>query len=394
VDPKSAAEGVAEGASQAQINALADHVADRLGKQFGDMQKEYRAQAAEAAQKALEGKPEEASAQDPTNIFKGVSPYEWLEKMGQVVGLKEASEGGQSAIKSLCYAYAAGIESDSVNVHKGLEKAEKSGKLGANGEFVAKALGANDFSAGGALVDQQLAAEVIPALLSETGVFGDPSIMVIPVNGQLDIPYEVSGPTARWVAENAAANASEPSFNQTTLRTERISIVVPSAKKLFRNTALAAAAVETSIRRQFNDAVDSKFIRSVGASNTPIGLRYLADSSNVLTVQTTVSAANTDKDLLRLFQQIQSNNVPENLSVTDSSETEIYLYETSGLRIGIGDEMTMVKSDVAAYNDSSGTVQAPLSRDQIVTAVNAEVGLTEVYRGLGIAVLSDVDWGV
>jgi hypothetical protein len=278
-------------------------------------------------------------------------------------------------------------------------------------------------------------------------VFGDPSIMVIPVNGQLDIPYEVSGPTARWVAENAAANASEPSFNQTTLRTERISIVVPSAKKLFRNTALAAAAVETSIRRQFNDAVDSKFIRSVGVSNTPIGLRYLADSSNVLTVQTTVSAANTDKDLLRLFQQIQSNNVPmnalrfmisprtwrylaglrgtdvylyrqelmagrilgvpvagqtgmgitnvpENLSVTDSSETEIYLYETSGLRIGIGDEMTMVKSDVAAYNDSSGTVQAPLSRDQIVTAVHAEVGLTEVYRGLGIAVLSDVDWGV
>lgn len=447
-----AAKSVAtEAPSQAAIEALADRVANTVAaKTLGEVAEvkemflEYRRQIQENAQKAVENKPEEASAPDAANIYQAKTAAEWVKEMG--FAAKSADEGTpETALGALCKGIAYGMLAKSNE--RGFERAMKDKALGQYEGFVGKALGVNDFTAGGALSQPQMAAEVVPALLSETAVFGDPAIQVVPVNGQMEFPYENTAPTERWTAENAAANATEPAFDQVTLRPESVSIIVPVSKKALRSVSAMAAAVERSMRNRFAERVDNKLLRGDGTTNTPVGLRYLVNSSNVLTVNATVSAANTDVDLLRLFQAIQDGNVPHtmeslrfafaprtwrylmslrgtdaylykpelltgrllgvkiagastrgisnipiNLSYTGSSESEIILYETSGLRLGIGEDMSITQSDVAAYNDSSGTVQASLSRNQMVFALHAEVGLVEVYRGLGIGVLPDVDW--
>jgi len=305
-NPAGAAKAVAEAPSQADVEAFASKISDMLGKQMGDMFTEYKAQLAEHAKAATEGKPENASEVDAENIFKAKTANEWLKQMGSV-GVEEDKP---TFSKALAHAVVRGLRDGNGNMAKGFDLARKEGELKGFEVMCAKALGADDASAGGFLVQPQMAAEVIPALLSETGVFGDPGIRRVPVNGQLEINYESTAPTERWVAENAAANATEPVLDQLTLRPERVSIVVPTSKKLLRSTALAANWIDQSIRRRFEERVDNQFIRSLGVSNTPVGLRYLAASANVLNVNATVSAANTDTDLLRLFQVIQAANVP------------------------------------------------------------------------------------
>jgi HK97 family phage major capsid protein len=452
--PSEAVKAVAETPSKSAVDELANKIGDALGDKFvgkaelAEMFKAYKAQQAEHAQKALEGRPEEASPIDPANQFQAKDAFAWLKDQGfGVVKQDEAQEG--TALKALCDGYAHVLLHGKGSVARGVESAMKAKALGQHEASVAKALGVDDFSSGGAMFTPQMSTEVVEALLSETGIVGDPGIRKDSVQGQMEYPYVSTSTTDRWVAENAAANASDASFDVVTLRPEAVRIITSISKKMLRSVPMASAAVQAELKTRLNERIDNKLIRSLGVSNTPIGLRYLAASGNVLTVQTSVSTANTEKDLLRLFQAIQAanvrlsipqlrflyspriarylmglrgtdvylfkadmlagrllgapiagesswgvSNIPENLSVTDSSESEIYLYHTGNLRVGVGEDMSLVTSDTAAYANSSGTLVSALSSNQQVFALHAEIGMVDVTRGNSIAVLSDVDWGV
>jgi HK97 family phage major capsid protein len=419
-------------------------VKEVLGVERAEMMEEYRKVANEAAQKVL-GQREEASQGDPENIYTQKDMEGMFRRlMGEQTAEAPAENPAAQIAKGAMYLYRAGG-----NPHIAGQLMEKDGYTGDAAMLARKAVGVDDFSAGGALLQGDMMMDVVPELLSETAVASDDMIMKVPVNGQLSIPYESSGPTTYHVEEGAAANASEPAFDQLTLTPHQATIIVPASRKMLTSVALGAQVIERSMRRSLQVDCDAKLIRGVGGESEPTGLRYLANSSNVLTVQATVSADNTMFDMLRLQEAVTNSNVaftmprtrtlisprswrylfglqsshnylfreemaalntingspiggqsgrgisaiPENLSVTDSSETEIYFYSVDWLLMALGEDLRMEMTSEGAYNDSSGTVQSAFSRDQVVFKLVWHYDFGSKVRGHDIAVLSDVDWG-
>lgn len=434
-----------EPTSESIQKMITDSVAEGLGRVQAEMLEESKKQAREAAEKVLEGKGDEASKVDPENVY-GKDFVEMFRGMLTPKGPEPKSDGPVNAIaKAAYYLHKAGG-----NAHIANDLMGQDGVVGKDLEIAQKALGVDGFTSGGALLQGDMFDEVVPELLTETALVSDGNIMRVPMNGQLTVPYESTGPDTRHVEENAAANASEPTFDQLVLTERQATIVVPASKKMLRTVGMAARAIEQSMRRSLAVDVDNKLIRGVGAASEPTGLRYLADSGNLLNVNGTVSAANSIIDLTRLQEAVQNSNVmwtaarsrtaispriwrylfslrdndgyvlqqematqnsilgipvagqsgrgitaiPENLAVTDTSESEIYFYSQDWLMLGIGEDLRLEMSDSAAYNDSAGAVQSAFSRDQVVWKLVFNYDFGSRVRGHDIAVLIDCDWGV
>lgn len=446
VDPKGAAAAVSEKPSEAEVNEFAAKVADHLDKSLAEKFKEYVAQRTEHAQKAREGRPDEASQIDAENPFKAKHAREYMREMFGVAPAREEKSlsVGSAFAKALTYM------TDGSDARKALETAQADkayGGLGGLEGKVSKALGVDDFSSGGALVSIPVAAELAESLLSEVAVMGDPGIVKVGVDTELEFPRVVTSPTAYWAAENAATNASEIGFSRTTLRPEQVTIIVPASNKMLRGTPSAVAAVESELARKLEEAVDAKLIRSLGASNTPTGLRYLVASANLVNAETGTKTAQTfEDDLFSMMRKVHAakvrfrdprwaisprtrdyaytargtdnylfrqdmmtgrllgfrmagqsmlgiQNIPENLSYTGSNESEVYFYETSHLRMGVGNDMSVRRVQDVAYNDASGNVVSAFSKDQTVFAIRMSVDLIDVNAGLSISVMPDCDYG-
>lgn len=442
-DPKAAAKAVAEKPSETEVNEFAAKVAAHLGKDMGEMFQAYVAQRTENAEKAVEAKPEEASQADEANPFKAKAAREWL---AELTGQPSVDRAEKDLTPRRAFATALSYMAGAKSLEHGFDAAVKDKALGQYEGFVAKTLGMDVFASGGALTQPQQAAEVVGSLLSEIAVMGDPGIEVIPIDGEMEFPRVTTSPTERWTAENAAANATTMEFSRNTIRPEDVSIIVPVSNKLLRGSPMAVAALERELSRRLSERIDAKLIRSIGVSNTPIGLRYLVASANIITANASPNDATFEDDLLKLMTAVHTakvqlidprfaisprtrrfafaargtdsylfrqdmltgkllgvkmagqsglgvQNIPENLSYTGTSESEIYFYETSGLKIGVGSDMAMKRLEDVAYNDASGSVQSAFSRNQTVFGVRASVGLGEVNSGLGIAVMPDCDYG-
>ena len=447
VDPKGAAAAVSEKPSDTEVNEFASKISAQLSKDMGEMFKEYVAQRTEHAQKAREGKPDEASAIDADNPFKAKHAREYMREMFGVASSARDEKDlsvGKAFSKALTYM------TDGSDARKALEVAQADKAYGGLGGFenqVSKALGLDDFSAGGVLASTPVAAELAESLLSETAVMGDPGIVKVGVDTELEFPRVTTSPTAYWAAENAATNASTIGFSRTTLRPEQVTIIVPASNKMLRGTPAAIAAVEAELSRNLEDAIDAKLIRSIGVSNTPTGLRYLVASANLVNADTgTLTAATFEDDLFSMMRKVYAakvrlrdprwalsprtrdyaytargtdnylfrqdmmsgrllgfkmagqsllgiQNIPENLSYTGSNESEIYFYETSHLRMGVGNDMSVRRVQDVAYNDASGSVVSAFSKDQTVFAIRMSVDLIDVNAGLSISVMPDCDYG-
>lgn len=429
-----------------QTAKLVKEVAAVFSSVKAEMKDEARKQREEAAQYALQNKAEEASKPDPTNIY--AQDYAAIFKAAlseKTAEPKIEAKAGRAFAKSLIY-----LGQANGRAREALDLAKKEGVSGKELGIVAKALGVGDYSAGGALLDPEMIEEVIPELLSDTAIISDPDLPRFTLRGQAVIPYESAGPTARWHVEGAGANASESTFDQMVLTEKQCTVIVPVNKRFLRTVPNAEEFVLKSARRKVADAADSACLRSVGASGQVVGLRYKAAAANLLNVNATVSVANVLEDLGRLEQavddanvtwsrgeariafaprtnrylaQLQDNsstgfvfrnemysmntvngipvagarkrglsNIPTNLAVTDTSESEIYLYVASALRMGFGEDFRVEMGDGVAYLDSSGTATMGFSRDEVAFKVTLSFDFGEVYRGLATAVLIDVDW--
>jgi HK97 family phage major capsid protein len=86
-----------------------------------------------------------------------------------------------------------------------------------------------------------------------------------------------------------------------------------------------------------------------------------------------------------------TSQIPENLAVTGSSESEIYLADFADVVIGEASTLVLDVSDTAAYHDGSNVV-ASFSLDQtVIRAIERhDFGMR---HDASVAVLTDVDWG-
>lgn len=453
----------AEAASQTDDQVITDIAKGLLGSVKSEMLNEARRLNREAAEAVLAGKPEDAGTADPANVY-GVDAVKHFQDIlfgrKTVGGTSDPNivTGKDTPLTSLGRLAAYNYHSNK-NADMALEFAKKEGESERNlalmkgvGNYpmaVRKGMGIDDASAGGFLLEPEHHATLIDELLSETAIVSDPSILKVPMNGQLGINFIDTGSTGNWTAEGVGSNASQFETGQMTMTERQFSIYVVVSQKMLRSVASTAEFLKRAMKTNMATQVDLVALRSVGASNEMIGLRHKADSANLLNVNATVNAANVIEDTLRLQQALQDQNVPfttetlryaiapriwrfymqlehtsaafifqqemltmgsifgakiagqsgrgissipTNLAVTDTNEAENYLYTTNGLIMGVGEDMTFAQSDVASYLDASGTHRSSFSEHNVVFKLVMSLDMAEVYRGKGIAIHIDCDW--
>jgi HK97 family phage major capsid protein len=428
---------------------LIEQIAEAVvGKQRAEQMTEARRQREETAQKALEGRNlDTASKSDPANPY-GQDWAKVFREMVQPAAPAASEVTSKQALRLWARSVVSSLQADG-RKEKAFELAKSYTKDTNHHNFLEKALGLSTVAAGGALF-QESVGDPVPALLSETAIVSSPRIMKADLRGGLTIPYESTAGTTDFGAESGNATASQSTFDQIRFTPHFATLIVPMSRSLLQNVPAAEQFVINSMQRKALRDIDEPCLRSTGAADEPVGLRYKAVSGNVLAVNATVSAANTIQDMLRLQQALSDANVPysisqceyafaprtwrylaalrdnagyvfqnemfalgtifgapiagnsgrgiqyipTNLAVTDTSESEIYFYNAAGLMFASSPSSGVEISKDAAYVDSGGTVRSSFSRHEMVAKVHMEYDIGDVFQGNGIAVLKDVDWGV
>ena len=304
-----------------------------------------------------------------------------------------------------------------------------------------KALAAGDTTAGGILVQGDLANEVIELLRPMTSVRRIQPRSVKVARGTKEFPKLTSSATAAYVGENEDIASSEPAFGSVVMTAKKLACLVPVSNELisFTDSVDAEREIRDDMIETISQTEDSTLLRSNGTSNKPKGLRYWANASNITATNGT-SATNIEDDFKDMLEDLEgnnvkltrphwimasrsknhlinlrdangnliypeirnttptvhgipvvvSNNVPTNLG-GGGNETEIYLADGNEVYLGEVEGIEVAVSTEASYLVNGSLVSA-FSRDQTLLRVILHHDLA-VRHDVGIAVKTGVTWG-
>ena len=304
-----------------------------------------------------------------------------------------------------------------------------------------KSMQAGDFTAGGAFISGDIAAEFIELLRPVSAVRAMGPINVEIPRGVKSFPVFTGSATASYVSEGKAVNASQHTTGTRELVARKLMSVVPVTNELLRfGEAQTEQAVVTELVRAVAQEEDAKLLRGDGTADQPMGLRYLADSGNI-TASNGTSATNIEQDFADMVEDLDGNNVPNvrrhwimasrsknhlinlrdangNLIFPEirtttptlyqhpviisnqvptnlgggGNETELYLAEASEVILGTVAGIEVSVEAGAAYVDSSGAVKAGFSQDETVVRIILHSDI-QVRHAESLAVKTAVGWG-
>lgn len=306
-----------------------------------------------------------------------------------------------------------------------------------------KALAAGLASAGGTLVPEQFATDVIEYLRTEAVLRKAGVRQIAMPNGNLRLGRQSAAATAYWGSENKIITASQPSTDEVNLQARKLTAVVPISNDLIRQAGIDA---DQFVRDDLNAimplAEDYAFIRGDGTAGSPKGIRYSLASANIFArtqAGSTSTVVEIQNDLMKAIRKLEENNVkvrsgfwlmnattknglmgirdtvanlvfapemrtgflmgfpfyvtnqiPNNLG-GGSDEGEVYFCEASELVIGDHMALTVEMFPNGAYVDSSGTMQSGISTDQSVLRAIAQSDFA-LRHNVGASVITTVDW--
>lgn len=159
---------------------------------------------------------------------------------------------------------------------------------------VAKALNTTGTAAGGALIPQAFATEIIELLRARTVVRdSDPTTIPMP-GGNLTIPRLAAGASAGYNGELDDIGASQESFDDLQLNAKKLTALVPVSNDLIRRSPIGVEELvrddllQTMARRE-----DLAFLTGDGMGNSPIGMLNQAAAANKI-IATALPAATGD----------------------------------------------------------------------------------------------------
>ena len=229
-------------------------------------------------------------------------------------------ERGNMAARAIKYLYRS-----NGNHFAACEMAKASGEQSLSGVWE-KALSAGSLADGGAIIPPEFSSAIIE-LLSSQSVVRDAGISIMPMNGSLTMAYIDSGSTAAYTGENTNITSSQPAFGQLQLSDKKLAALIPTSNDLLRN---ASPAGETVIRNDIVRAMkvkeNSTFIRGLGGSGEPRGMRGWCPAANSFDADATVSLDNTTDDLSTAVFNLENADVDmEGAGWIISPRTKTYL---------------------------------------------------------------------
>lgn len=188
---------------------------------------------------------------------------------------------------------------------------EPEAKAGQFAESMTKALAEATSSAGGYLVPQEVAFEVMTLLRARSAVYQLGPTRV-DVEKELAVTALSTGASASWVAENAPIPVSEQTFSQSVLlRPKDLGALVPVSLRLLRDAA-DNPSVEDVVKRDLAEVMalkaDLAFISGTGTGQ-PLGILNHAGLTAGPSTGTDGRAASFD-DLKQMVAACRALNAP------------------------------------------------------------------------------------
>jgi HK97 family phage major capsid protein len=313
---------------------------------------------------------------------------------------------------------------------------------GDSGLFANQNMGSG--AAGGFLVPEAVASEMIELLRPASVVMASSPIVMPMVNGNMTMNRQATGVTATYVGEQQASNATGVTFGQVKLSAKKLQALVPISNDLLRSASLAAdRVVRDDLILSLATRTDLAFIRGSGTAFSPRGLRFqltgtAQETANVLTMTASPSLVTITSDLGRLelahmnadvtpirptwlmaprtlmhltnlrdgngnlaFPEIGlgelrgkpfrvTTQIPTNLGA--GTETELYLVDFGHIVVGEHMGVEIAMSTEASYLNASGTLVSAFAQDEtLMRAIQQhDIGARHLAA---IAVLTGVTWG-
>lgn len=321
---------------------------------------------------------------------------------------------------------------------RALEYAEKTGSP----ETVQRALGAGTGTAGGFLVEGDLAAEVIDLLRAASVVRKAGPLVISAPRGTKEFPKLTASATAGYVAENGDIPASEQTFGSVTLSAKKLAALVPVSNELIQfATPSADQVIRNDLIQVLASVEDQNFLRGDGTQNAPLGLLNQALPANV-TASNGATSANVEADFKDLIQDVEGKDVPLTkpvwfmnprsknhlLTLRDAingaltfpeirgsnptlfgwpvlttthipvnlgagtNETEVYFVDMSQVLLGEIENVRIEVSRDAAYLDSGSVMRSAFTRDQTVMRIILQHDIG-VRHPEAVAIKNAVTWG-
>ncbi|NDJ36582.1 MAG: phage major capsid protein [Chloroflexi bacterium] len=174
-----------------------------------------------------------------------------------------------------------------------------------------KALSEGTDSAGGYLVPVEHSSQLIEMLRARTAVRAA-GATVIPMNSDtLQIPAQVGGATAYWVAENSAITASDQTWDQVQLQAKKLAALTKLSAELFEDSDPGVEQlVMADLARVLALEEDASYLRGAGTGSTPEGLENITG----VNVDTTTLGANggtpSFDNLADMVYRLDADDVP------------------------------------------------------------------------------------
>jgi HK97 family phage major capsid protein len=306
------------------------------------------------------------------------------------------------------------------NQHQAAQMAEQGGFS----TDVAMALSTVTPGAGGVLVPQNFATEIIEALrpMSVVRKMGARSLPLN--NGNLTQPRITGNTIVTYIGTETDIPLTGMTFADTKLSAKKAAAIVPISNDLIANAGTSPRIddlVVADLAVSMGLSEDLHFIRADGSGTLPKGMRYWAQAFNVLPAPETAGITLEKIDLFcggmmlrietanvmmkscgwlmhpRVFRWLQSlrdgngnkaypeieqglfkgypvglsNQIPVNLGV-GGNETEFYFVNFADMMIGEDMDLTISFSNEAAYRDAEGNMVSAFQRDQTLVKVIAK----------------------
>jgi HK97 family phage major capsid protein len=317
--------------------------------------------------------------------------------------------------------------------------------FGPEGAPVAKALGVSVGSAGGLLLQEDMASEVIELLRPAAAVSSlQPRIVSMPL-GTFKIPGMAQGASASYVGENANIPKSEQGFRAVNLVAKKLTALVPISNDMIRFPNVNTLQI---VRDDMVDAIaqrgDLAMIRGNGGEHSPRGLLSFAAATpggaGLLDANPTVNLQNITNDLGRMeLALLQANvkmrrpgwimaprtavflmnlrdgngnlvysgemsmgmlrgkpfrmttQVPVNLDeLGGGDESEIYLADFAEVFVGEAMGLELSVFDGATYFDGSQLVSGVSQDQQVIRAITQHD--MDMRQASAVAVMKRVRW--
>jgi HK97 family phage major capsid protein len=311
---------------------------------------------------------------------------------------------------------------------------------------VARVMGGDLTSTGGAMIAPEYSESVIPILFDMSTVRASGATSVPMPSGNLSMPYGDSASTQQWDGESDPITESSPTTGEMSLTARRLTGTTGISNELLADSS---GRSDRFIREQLigghAEKQDLTLLRSLGVSNEPKGVLYFAtDQSQTINSTASATTATISDELADAEYQVEKNKltivrggwimnprslkklrsardgnnnrvwadelaggtlngyawkkttqIPITLNAvgSGSDETEVYFGDWSRYIIGDTQMMEMAVSAEATYYTGSAYVSA-FARNESVFRVISRLDTGCQYRGQGFAVIVGVRWGV